>query len=195
MEQSKFDKPFVVVDMGSGNYVSDGEGYEKYNEIRHPKTGKFYGYCPSEGKVNILKLGGRRKDDMVTGVIVIYVRKDGRNNRVITSYISNATIYAKLQDGSKLNRLISRPYGNEYAEYTIESDDLVKINDIPGVESFIIECSRYSPCMFRKQRFYRGTYPELDKKIISYLDAVEEKRGNLGTKNTGIELGGLLCIL
>lgn len=177
MERSKFDKPFVVVDMGSGSYTVDSEGHEKFNETKHAKTGKYYGYCPPLGNLNIRKLGAKGQDVMVTGATVIYVKKvPGRSNREITSYIEDATVYGQLQDGMALNRLVHTAYGNEFAGYSIEADELVKIADVPGAEKFIINLKDYNTYMFRMQRFYKGTYPELDEKIIAYLDEVDKKR-------------------
>ncbi len=175
MGKSKFDKPFVVIDLGSGSYLQDSEGHEKYNEIRNPKTGKFYGYCPPLGNLNIRKLGAKAKDTMVSGVTIVYVRKaNGSSDREISSFIEDATVYGQLQDGRELDRIVqSKMHGAEFAVYSIESDDLVKVDDIPGSEKFIIKTKDYSPSMFRMQRFYKGTYPELDKRIIDYLDSLK----------------------
>lgn len=174
MEKRKFDKPFVVIDLGSGSYLQDSEGHEKYNEIRNPKTGKFYGYCPPLGNLDIRKLGAKAKDTMVSGVTVIYVRKaNASSDREISSYIEDATVYRQLQDGRELNRIVqSKVHGAEFAVYSIESDDLVKVDDIPGAEKFTIKTKDHNPSMFRMQRFYKGTYPELDEKIIAYLDSL-----------------------
>ena len=176
MEKNRFDKPFVVIDLGSGSYLQDSEGHEKYNETRNPNTGKFYGYAPPLGNINIRKLGAKCKDTMVAGALVIYVRKvAGSSDREITSFIEDATVYGQLQDGRALNRIVkSKVHGTDFAVYSIESDDLVKIEDLPGAEKFIIKTKDYSPSMFRVQRFYKGTYPELDERIISYLDSLDK---------------------
>lgn len=176
MSESKFDKPFVVIDLGSGSYTIDSEGHEKYNESKNPITGKFYGYCPPLGNLNIKKLGAKSGENAVSGVTVIYVKKiPGSSNRIITSYIKDATVYGQLQDGKSLRRLVHTAYGDEYAVYSIESEDLVKIDDIPQSDKFIINIKEHNPYMFRMQRFYKGTYPKLDAQIIDYLDSIENK--------------------
>ncbi|MDE6298155.1 MAG: hypothetical protein K2M10_00715 [Muribaculaceae bacterium] len=176
MAESKFDKPFVVIDLGSGRYTIDSEGHEKHNELKNTLTGKFYGYCPPLGNLNIKKLGAKSGEIAVSGVTVIYVKKvPGSSNRVITSYIKDATVYGHPQDGKPLNRLVNTAWGPEYATYSIESDDLVKIEDIPQAEKFIINLKDYNPWMFRMQRFYKGTYPKLDAEIIAYLDSIENR--------------------
>jgi len=43
---------------------------------------------------------------------------------------------------------------------------------------FIIEISKYNTYMFRQQRFFKGKYISLDKKIISYLEKYLENNSN-----------------
>lgn len=101
------EKPFVVIDLGSGSYLQDNEGHEKYNEIRNPITGKYYGYAPPGGKLNIQELGASKSDTYVSDVLVIYVKKaEETNDRVISSFIESATVYAKPIEDKSLKRYV-----------------------------------------------------------------------------------------
>lgn len=166
------DKSFVVVDLGSGSYLMENEGHEKFNEAPNPVTGKYYGYAPPKGKLNITKLGAKKNDTSVSGVMVIYVKKEeGSNNRYISSFIPNATIYSSPRIEKSLNRVIRTDGKLVHCSYSIESDD---IRIIPNITSnrFVIKIKDFSISMFHPQRFYKGTYPELDRRIIEYLEHI-----------------------
>lgn len=164
-------KPFVVIDLGSGSFCVDNEGHEKYNEVRNKITGRYYGYCPPHGGLNIRELGAASTDDRVDNVLVIYVKKKGNSSdRVITSFIGSATVYADFQMDKALKRFAMTHGIKEHCGYCIESDDLTKISDIPGCKPFTIHLADYSTHMFRKQRFYKGKYPALDSQIVEYLE-------------------------
>lgn len=49
---------------------------------------------------------------------------------------------------------------------------LYNLNDLSTQYKFIIKLNDYSKSMFRRQRFYKGTYPSLDKQIIEYLENI-----------------------
>lgn len=164
-------KPFVVIDMGSGSFCLDNEGHEKYNEVRNEITGRYYGYCPPHGGLNIKELGAKSTEDHIDGVLVIYVKKkENSSDRIITSYIENATVYADFQIDKKLKRFAKTHGEKKHCGYCIESDDLTRISDIPGSKQFTIHIADYSTHMFRMQRFYKGKYPDLDSQIIEYLE-------------------------
>lgn len=165
-------RPFVVVDLGSGSYLMDNEGHEKFNEIRNPVTGKYYGYAPRMGNVVISKLGAKKTDSSISGVLVIYVKKEeDSNNRYISSFIPDATIYRTLQIDKSLERTIIKNDQKTQCPYSIVSDDLYVIAHLTN-DKFIINLKDYSISMFRSQRFYKGTYPELDQKIMHYIESL-----------------------
>lgn len=165
------DKPFIVIDLESGSYPLTNEGHEKFNEIRNSVTGKFYGYIPPWDGANIEELGGKRGQEYIEDVLVIYTKTaEGSKNRVISSYIENAKVYAKPQKDPKLNRRVLKDGVMVDCSYCVEADNLIKIEDIPVAPRFIINLSDYSTHMFRRQRFYKGKYPALDAKIIEYLE-------------------------
>lgn len=164
-------KPFVVIDLGSGSFCVNNEGHEKYNEVRNEITGRYYGYCPPRGGLNIKELDAKSDDDRVDNVLVIYVKKkENSSDRVITSFIENATVYADFQIDKKLKRLAITHGEKKHCGYCIESDELTKISDIPGAKPFTIHLADYSTHMFRMQRFYKGKYPALDSMMIDYLE-------------------------
>lgn len=60
------EKPFVVIDLGSGSYLLENEGHEKYNEVPNSVNGKYYGYAPAHGNINITNLGAKRSDESIS---------------------------------------------------------------------------------------------------------------------------------
>lgn len=165
-------KPFVVVDLGSGSYLLENEGHEKYNEVPNPKTGKYYGYAPAKGNLDITKLGAKKTDSSVSGVLVIYVkREEDSNNRYISSYIPDATIYKSPQIDEELERTVLKDGKITQCSFCIVSEYL-HIIPYPAHDKFVINIKDYSISMFRKQRFYKGTYPELDRMIIHYIESI-----------------------
>ena len=164
-------KPMLYVDLNSGKYWKTNIGHEVFNLDKNPVDGRYYGYCPPDGVINITNLGAKKNDDTMSGVIVIYTTKiKNSSNREIVAFCENATIHRypvceekvlkklkrKLEDGSK-----------KYCSYSIESDELIDLSSVAS--KFIIRVSDYNTYMFRKQRFYKGTYKELDEKVITYI--------------------------
>lgn len=167
------EKPFVVIDLGSGSYIQENEGHEKYNEIRNPVTGRYYGYAPPHGNLNIQSLGAKKTESSVSDVLVIYVKKaEDSNDRVISSFIESATIYANPKENFELRRTAKRAGKVVHCSYCVESEDLIDVDEISGSNSFTIRIKDYSTSMFRHQRFYKGKYPELDKLILDYLESL-----------------------
>ena len=167
------DKPFIVIDLYSGRYTGTRIGHEKLNFERNESARKYLGYCPPLNNVVIQRLGAKRKDTAVHNVMVIYVCKSGNtSNREIIGFTDNATIY---RPGIKATPSIGRTFidkdgSEQHCDYCIESDTLYDLRSLPLLDKFIIRIAEHNPQMFRKQRFYKGTYPELDKAIIKYLE-------------------------
>lgn len=167
------DKPFIVIDLYSGRYTYDRIGHEVLNFEWNASAQKYLGYCPPDNNIVIQKLGAKPKDTAVDNVTVIYVRKsENTSNREIIGFTDNATIYRPEIAGSKkLGRSIKDKDGSiKHCGYCIESDTLYDLRSLPFQKKFIIHIAEYNPRMFRKQRFYKGTYEKLDAEIIRYLE-------------------------
>ena len=162
-------KPFIVIDLGSGRYVQTQTGHECYNLVENPIDGRFYGYCPPWGNIDIKKLGANAFDTSIDDVIVIYTTKiRNSNNRVIVAFTDCATVHRQGIIDEELQRTVYKDGDIVHCSYTVESDYLCNLESYP--QKFIIEIAKYNSYMFRKQRFYKGTYPTLDSKIINYLE-------------------------
>lgn len=167
------DRPMMVVDLFSGSYVNEYIGHEILNLERDKNDGRYYGYCPPLDNVNITSLGAPRNAEIIRGVTVIYVKKQrGSNNREVIAFCENASVHSKAIVNKSLNRYLDKENG--YCSYTIESDTMVNL--MAEESKFVIRINDYNNKMFRMQRFYKGTYPELDKKLFDYLIKCLHKR-------------------
>ena len=160
----------LVVDMGAGSYVYEKIGHEIFNLERNPLDGNYYGYCPPWGNIDIHKLGATGNDLYVDNVLVIFVTKSGySNNREIIGFYPRARAFSINQSGDGLNRVITEENGEtKTAHYSVKSDTLYDLRNRSN--KFIIRVEGRTAYMFRKQRFYGGTYPELDIQIIDYIE-------------------------
>lgn len=160
------DKPMMVIDLFSGSYIKEYIGHEVLNLEKDKKDGRYYGYCPPLDKIDITSLGAPRKAETIRGVTVIYVKKQrGTNNREVIAFCENATVHSKSIVDKSLNRYLDKENG--YCSYSIESDSMVNL--MTEESKFVIRINDYNNKMFRMQRFYKGKYPELDKKLFEYL--------------------------
>lgn len=158
----------VVVDLYTGSHPIK---HEQFNLTQNPLDGKFYGYCPKKGNLVITKLGASKKDDYIDDVLVVYTtKKENSNDRKIIAFCPQARAYRKNQSGKEKERLITE--GKKYADYSIESDSLVNLEN--NVPPFIIKSKDDdTPNRFRMQRFYgREKYPDLCEEIIAYIEGV-----------------------
>ena len=163
------DRPMMVVDLFSGSYVNEFIGHETLNLEKDKKDGRYYGYCPPKDNVDISSLGAPKRAESISGVTVIYVKKQHfSNDREVIAFCVNATVHRKPQTDKSLNRYIGRK--NEYCSYTIESDTM--FNLMMEESKFVIKIKDYNNHMFRMQRFYKGKYPNLDKKLFEYLKSI-----------------------
>ena len=169
-------KPFVVIDLGSGRYVQTKVGHEYYNLIEN-SDGRYYGYCPPHDNIDISNLGAKSSDSSIEDVMVIYTNKiKNSSDRVIAAFTDSATIHRQRIYDEKLERIINQNGQIIQCSYSIESDYLYNLESYP--HKFIIEISKYNTYMFRQQRFFKGKYISLDKKIISYLEKYLENNSN-----------------
>ena len=77
---------------GGGKYVKEhGGGHEKYN-FKH-FNGFNYGYVePSHGRIRLERLGARKSDGQIDGVLVIWVGTRQQGGMVVIGWYENATV-------------------------------------------------------------------------------------------------------
>lgn len=159
----------LVVDLYSGEYARKYIGHEDLNLDKNLLDGNYYGYCPPWDGVVISKLGAKKSDEYIDGITVVYVRKkEGSNDREVIGFCQNARVFRNPQSGEELNRFVKKGEDIKSATYSIKSENLFDLTN--SSNKFEIRLKDYKVHMFRRQRFYGGTYPELDEKIISYLE-------------------------
>lgn len=160
-------KPIIYVDMYSGEYWKERTGHEILNLDKNSIDGRYYGYCPPHGNIDITKLGAQKGDESVSGVIVVYTAKiKSSSDREIIAFCTDATVYKEpITDISK--KRIIKDNGIRHCPYHIVSDELVNLSSVTS--KFVIRIAEYSVSLFRFQRFFKGKHPELDKKVIAYI--------------------------
>lgn len=165
------DRPMMVIDLFSGSYVSEYIGHEIWNLKKEAKDGRYYGYCPPHDNIDIKSLGAPRNAESIGGVTVIYVQKQvNSNDREVIAFCENATVHSKPIFDKSLHRYLDKENG--FCSYSIESDTMVNLMyEEPKCVIEINNSSRndYNNKIFRMQRFYKGSYPMLDKKLFAYI--------------------------
>ena len=163
----------LVIDLFSGEYTKNYIGHEVLNFSKNQLDDHYYGYCPPWDGIVISKLGAKKSDEYIDGITVVYVKKkDGSNDREIIGFCLNATVFRNPQKGEELKRFIEKNDDVRSATFSIKSDNLCDLRN--SLNKFVIVIRDYNPYMFRMQRFYGGTYPELEMRILSYLDGYLE---------------------
>ncbi|MDE6440187.1 MAG: hypothetical protein K2K51_04125 [Bacteroidales bacterium] len=170
-------QPMLIVDLGSGRWLNHRTGHETYNLTPNSVDGRYYGYCPPDDRLDITKLGAKKSDESISGVLVVYAQKQcDSSDREIIAFCENATVHKKGKDNKRLGRIINDNGKKEYCSYTIESDTLVDLSEAKSKSKFVIHIADYNVYMFRRQRVFKGTYPKLDRciqnYILKYLDAM-----------------------
>lgn len=170
------EKKLLVVDLYNGSYLEHNTGFEEFNFLQNSKDGRYYGYCPPHDGVNISELGAEKDDEYIDGITVVYCAKRNKEDidREIIGFCLNATVFKEPQSGVGLNREIKVGGEIKPATYSILSDNLYDLRNQKN--KFVIKTREYSSYMFRSQRFYGETYPQLDVKIIEYLKAYLESQ-------------------
>lgn len=166
----KFGDQLLIVDLFSGAYNDDNYGHELFNEKPNPFNGYYYGYVPDYDNPNIDKLGASKSNLYVDGVLVVFVTKisEKNKNRIVTGFYPSARVYRKGESNEIPNRtFIDKDRSEKKSSYSLFSKSYISV-DIN--ESLVIDISKYSNHMFRKQRVYQGTYPDLDKRIFDFIN-------------------------
>lgn len=161
--------PFIIVDLNSGRYVKQhAVGHERYNLEPNSADGLYYGYCPPFGGIRIERLGARKQDMSVDGVMVIYTCKIGKGpDREVIAFTDKATVYRNEQSGKGMGRQIVINGKKVDCGYHIVSENIYNLERDSG--RFQIHCGNYNTYMFRKQRVFSGTYPSLDRLLVAWL--------------------------
>ncbi|HEY5588200.1 MAG TPA: HNH endonuclease, partial [Candidatus Paceibacterota bacterium] len=126
--------------------------------------------------------GANRGDNYIDEILVVYVaKKQNSNDREIIAFCLNARVFRTGQSGEELCRNF-RDDGNEkIASYSIQSNNLCDLRE--RLNKFEIRIKEYNTYMFRMQRVYDRTYPELDTKIITYIESIIGNKDTLDNDN------------
>ncbi len=163
-------KKYMLVDLFTGSYTSKNVAHEILNDKKNPISGKYYGYLPPHDNPDIMKLGASRNDNFIDDILVVFVRKTSEDSidRRITGFYPSARVYKEKQCGEDLERRIREKDGSEkIASYTMESEEYYPV--LPEY-SLVIETQKFNSYMFRGQRVYGGTYPQLDLIVFDYIE-------------------------
>ncbi len=163
-------KKYMLVDLFTGSYTSKNVAHEILNDKKNPITGKYYGYLPPHDNPDIMKLGASRNDNFIDDILVVFVRKTSEDSidRRITGFYPSARVYKEKQCGEDLERRIREKDGSEkITSYTMESEEYYPV--LPEY-ALVIETRKYNSYMFRGQRVYGGTYPQLDLIVFDYIE-------------------------
>src|SRR5690606_5755255 len=161
---------FLIVDLYNGSYHEQKTGHEIFNEIKNPIDNKYYAYIPDYDNPNIEKLGATKNDLFIDDVLIIFVRRisNFNSNRRVIGFYPNARVYKNAIKKEYFNRnFIDKEGTLQTSSYSVESDTYIEVLED---DTFIIETDKYSKWMFRKQRVYPNTYPDLDIKILDFID-------------------------
>ena len=166
----KKEHPFIIVDLNSGRYVEEHSvGHEKYNLEPNKIDGLYYGYCPPYGGIGIERLGATRKDLSIDNVILFYSRKKGKGpDREIFAFTDKATVFRKEQPGKGMKRQIVIDGKTIDCGYHIVSENIYNVKR--ASDRFLIHCTGNKTYMFRMQRVFCDTYPDLDKQLLVWLN-------------------------
>ena len=166
----KTEHPFIIVDLNSGRYVEEHSvGHEEYNLTPNEIDGLYYGYCPPVGGIGIESLGADRKDLKIDNVIVFYSRKKGKGpDREIFAFTDKATVFRKEQPGKGMKRQIVIDGKTIDCGYHIVSENIYNVKR--ASDRFLIHCAGNKTYMFRMQRVFCDTYPDLDKQLLAWLN-------------------------
>lgn len=155
-----------------GNYdekaktMSSGFAYAKNNPYVHEcfnfknKNGCYYAYVPKAPSLDIRRLGANCSDSAISGVLVIFVSKDNKNNaRKIIGYYENATVFKNLRKGP--NVLNGQNIHYLISSHTAKVFPIEKRPVIEGISSF-----KGSNGLMGRNPWW---YPDLNKYNIAHI--------------------------
>ena len=183
----------LLVDLNRGSYCETHTGHEIFNLEHNRLDGKYYGYIPPGGKIQIIDKLDAKGRPYVDGVTVVYVQalSEKDTNRKIIAFCTDARVYREPQSGERLNRGFEDKDGQwRYADWYIVSDNLINLTERP--DKFTIKVREHNPQMFRKQRTVLDdpqchSYPPLRQQIIDYISGVSLIDEDLGDAQDDIQ--------
>ena len=163
-----FKKPIIYIDLFSGRWVKTKIGHECRNFEWNSVGQKYYGYCPPGKNIFIERLGAESTEDYADGVIVVYTQKisDNNSDREIIAFIDNARVYREHITDKKLKRTIKEDNKTVHCAYSIVSDSIYDLRSSPT--KHVIHLNGHN--IFRNQRIYKDDYPQIDKRVLAYLE-------------------------
>jgi 5-methylcytosine-specific restriction protein A len=183
----------LIVDLNRGSYLQTNIGLEIFNLDRNRLDGKYYGYIPPRGKVQLIdKLGGVGQP-FADGITVVYVQSINNKgtDREVIAFCTDARVYRSPQLGNQLNRGFEDNDGQwKYVDYHVVSDNMVDLSSIPN--KLVIETKKYNSYLFRSQRTVLDdskypSYRELRSEIINYVVSFETLDQDLGEEQELIQ--------
>lgn len=98
-----------VIPGGFGYFRKKGEpakkGHEQFNFLPH-RDGYVYGYIPRSSGLALERLGGKRRDESMDGVTVVWIAKDPSNGvHKVVGWYQEATVYRSVVYSMKRGKL------------------------------------------------------------------------------------------
>jgi hypothetical protein len=93
MKRYQGNSPSDILEPGNFGYLKKhkGSGHEKWNFLG--RNGWVYGYVPRSCGINISRLGARRKDTRLEGVLVVFVARDPKvDDLKVVGWYQNAIV-------------------------------------------------------------------------------------------------------
>lgn len=153
---------------GHGWLVDHTHGLECFNFLP-TVDGEVEGYRPpgTRDKVNIDRLGAKPRDDLIKGVLVVWLaREPGTGKTLVVGWYRDATVFRDARFGEfRLNGMKS-----EYSVTTVKEDAIL----LPaGARSFQVQSSRTSPGEgFGQKPTWYGA-PSVNERVWTYVNRWE----------------------
>jgi hypothetical protein len=162
---------------GGGAYVTEhGFGHEIFNFL--PFRGAMYGYVQPPGRENrwqettirLERLGGSRKDEFISGVLVVWVATSPQGGARVVGWYQNATLYRHWQPAPQGSR---RQYGPINCGFYVCADEAAAVLLPPDHRTF--ELSRKGEGGFGQANILYADDSELHRdlrlNVLRYIDS------------------------
>jgi hypothetical protein len=177
--------------VGGHGWLDDHEhGLECFNFLP-AKGGQLQGYRPpgSREKVNIDRLGANPSDDLIDGILVVWLaREPGSGKTLVAGWYRDATVYRECKTGQF--RLYKLP-----SEYSVSTSKENAVLVPVGARGFEVQSSRTAPGGgFGQKPTWYGS-PDVDNRVWAYVNSWDDAKkrpkpgkGKRPPKNTDPEL-------
>ena len=162
---------------GGGKFVEqNGYGHEIYNF--QPDNGKFYGYTPPYGKINLSRISGTINHDAlgdyIDDVLVVFTCTRESEGRIICGFYQHARVYADLVNDDRITRIIDINGQRIFAEYNIacSGEDAILIDRNDRVK-LLPHSSRNNGVGHGQKSVWYVDMPDRQKLRDDLLDYVE----------------------